>query len=212
MKILQKSIAVIMLMALGIFVLAGCGSKTVPAEETAKALYDLYVLQKTDGAKSIGLTDEEIKKSLDAQKSSSINATRSNFISGGLSISNEKLEEIYAAQTEALKKLSSKIEIVSSDKDVTKVKISTSYLDFVGADTRAAEAALKETNDKKKLAEIYPNKIIEEFKKIQPSSELKEKTFDFKKENLKVSDGTKQAWIPSDITGFATELGKMIMK
>jgi hypothetical protein len=54
-------------------------------------------------------------------------STKSNFVIGGLPITDEQLEEIYQSQMEALRKLTANIEVVSSDKELSQVKISTTY-------------------------------------------------------------------------------------
>ena len=169
------------------FAIVSCKTDTISADQTAGALYNLYVLSNGDECKKLGITDEEIQQVLDTQKSESIKATRLNFTKGGLPITNAELEEIYKAQLEALKKLTPTIKIESEDKDKVVVKISTTYIDLIGADTKAAEEAISEATksgktSKSDISKIYIKHLIENIKGIKNHHQiLKKILFEFKK-------------------------------
>lgn len=198
------------------FALVGCKSNTIPADQTAKALYNLYILSNGDECKNIGLSDEDIQLVFDTQKAQSIKATRLNFTRGGLPITDSELEEIYNAQVEALKKLTPTFTIESEDKDKTIVKISTTYVKFTEADQKAADEAVEEAKNsgktsKSDISKIYIEKLINNLKSIEPSSDSKENTFEFTKQNVNVDGKTKEVWLPENMVDFGKSLSTVVL-
>lgn len=184
----------------------GCSKKEIPADQTAKAFYDLFILQDNTGLQNLGVADDALTQLAETQKKAMKDATKANFIQADLPITDEQLESIYQSQIEALKKLSSTMEVVSSDKEVSQVKISTPYVDMVGADTKAAEDTVTEVlnnqiSDRAKISELYINKLVENIKALTPSTEVKENTFEFEK--------VQEVWVPKEPRSFGATLGNM---
>jgi hypothetical protein len=160
------------------------------------------------------MSDNDLTAISESQSKLIKESTKSNFVIGGLPITDEQLEEIYQSQMEALRKLTANIEVVSSDKETSQVKISTTYIDMIGADTKAANDALSvvqsnQISDKAKISEIYINKLIENFKSLTPSSDVKANTFEFEKVNMNLGKKTEEVWIPKDSISFGATLGNM---
>ena len=223
MKKFKKLIVMITMLALGSgLALTGCGKDEVaPPKTAAKAFYDLYVLTDSTEIIKLGLTEDEAKTILDAQRNAVKQATKKNFTTAGLSIDDAKLNEIVDAQFAALKKLSAEIEEVSVNGDTAEVKITTKYVDIAGADQKAcddAEAqvlALNLTSQSealKKFAEIYSQNIIDNFKAVDPSTDTKNETYTFKKMTYNVGGKNKDIWAPQDANAFGASLGKLIIK
>ena len=192
----------------------GCSKKEISAEQTAKAFYDLSILQDNTGFQNLGVADDALTQLAEVQKKAMKDATKANFIQADLPITDEQLESIYQSEIEALKKLSSTIEVVSSDKEVSQVKISTPYVDMIGADTKAAEDTVTEVlnnqiSDKAKISELYINKLIENVKALTPSTEVKENTFEFEKVKMELNKKVQEVWVPKEPLSFGATLGNM---
>jgi len=147
-KFIKPSIlCIVMLLSLSSIFL-GCSKKTIPIEQTTKAFYDLVILQDSTEFEKLGATNEEITSFAETQKKSMNEAIKEGFEQAGLSITDEQLDEIYKAQIEALRKLKPTIEVVSSDKEVSKVKISTTYVNIVDASNKASDDTISEVQSK----------------------------------------------------------------
>jgi uncharacterized protein YegJ (DUF2314 family) len=85
---------------------------------------------------------------------------------------------------------------------------------MIGADTKAANDTLSDVqsnqvSDKAKISEVYINKLIENFKSLTPSSDVKANTFEFEKVNMNLGEKTEEVWIPKDSISFGATLGNM---
>ncbi|PRR84059.1 DUF5105 domain-containing protein [Clostridium vincentii] len=219
MKKSKKLMAVLMTAILGsALLLTGCGGKIATADVTAKAFYNLYILGDSTEIEKIALTNDESNQILDKLKSTSQDATKNLITSGGLQISDEQLDSIYNAEMEALKKLTVTTEIVSAEKDNATIKLTTTYIDLLTIDTKAAEEAANEANAmsltdqtelNNKIVELYVNNLIEGFKAAQPSIETKEATFECQKQVYIVDGKNKDVWFPVDMETFGGNIAKM---
>ncbi|MDS0524572.1 hypothetical protein NNC19_02705 [Clostridium sp. SHJSY1] len=198
-------------------VLTGCGEKMSSPEETAQAFYDLYVLGDSSKLEKMGVDKAEYESTIEEEKAGFKAATSSVF--SNFTLSEDQLNKIVDAEMGALKKLKAKIETTSTTEDTATVKMSSTNVDISSAFNKALEDARTEVTgmDLKtqeeadtKLVEISVNKIIENLNKLEPSTDTKEETFTFKKEQLTVSGKSKDFWIPEDMTKFGTDLGSII--
>ena len=192
----------------------GCSKSAVSAEQTAKAFYDLIILQDNTEFQNLGVADNELTQLAESQKNLMKEAVKSNFVQAYLPITDEQLESIYQSEIEALRKLSPTIELVSHDKEMSQVKISTPYIDMMGADTKAAEDTFAEVlnnqiSDKAEISELYINKLIENIKALTPSTEVKENTFEFEKVNMELNKKVAEVWVPKEPFSFGATLGNM---
>lgn len=213
-KIMKSSIlCIVMLLSLSLIFL-GCSKKTIPIEQTTKAFYDLVILQDSTEFKKLGASDEEIASIAEMQKKSMNEATKDGFVQAGLPITDEQLDEIYKVQIEALRKLKPTIEVVSSDKEISQVKISTTYVNMVEASTKAGEDTVsevqsKQISDMNKVSEIFIKKIIENINALTPSTDVKSNTFELEKVLMKFGNKTEEVWAPKDSTSFGNDLANM---
>jgi len=108
-KFIKPSIlCIVMLLSLSSIFL-GCSKKTIPIDQTAKAFYDLVILQDSTEFEKLGVPNEEIISTAEIQKKSMNEATKAGFVQAGLPITDEQLDQIYNVQIEALRKLKPKI-------------------------------------------------------------------------------------------------------
>ncbi len=108
-KFIKPSIlCIVMLLSLSSIFL-GCSKKTIPIEQTAKAFYDLVILQDSAEFEKLGVTNDEITSMAEIQKKSMNEVTKAGFVQAGLPITDEQLDQIYNVQIEALRKLKPKI-------------------------------------------------------------------------------------------------------
>jgi len=220
MKRSKKLIAVLMTSILGsALFLTGCGEKPETADVTVKSFYNLYILGDSTDIEKIALTKDDVNQKLEEVKSLTESEIKSNFVAGGLSISDDQLDTIYNAEMEALKKLTVTTEIVPEDKDKATVKLTTTYLDITAIDNKAAKEtgdevnAISLTNQSEldnKIVEVYVNKLIEGFKAAQPSAETKDETFECEKKTYAVDGKNKDIYAPVDMERFNTDINKMV--
>lgn len=219
MKKSKKLIAALMTSVLGATLfLTGCGESSETADVTAKAFYNLYILGDSTEIEKIALTKDESTQILDRLKSTREDAIQEVITSKGFQITTDQLDDIYDAGMEALKKLTVTTEIVSEDKDKATVKLTTTYLDMVAIDAKSAEEAENEVNEmgltdqtewNNKYIEIYANKLVEEFKIVEPSTETKEATFECQKQVYPVDGKKKDVWFPVEMETFIANITKM---
>lgn len=199
--------------------LAGCGKKVEKSDITGKVLYDLYVLGDLSSVEKIGLTQDDAEKVRDTEKDGLKQQTKLNFSKSGVSIDDSKLDDIVNAQIDSLKKLSGTVEIVSEDKESTKVKVTTNYIDVSSIDQKALDDATEEVKAmgltsysevENKLIEVYIKKLINNFNSAEPSKEKNEKTFTFTKQKFNVNGKMQDIWMPEDMNKFGESIGRMI--
>ncbi|WP_346847090.1 MULTISPECIES: hypothetical protein [unclassified Clostridium] len=213
-KFIKPSIlCIVMLLSLSSIFL-GCSKKTIPIEQTAKAFYDLVILQDSAEFEKLGVTNDEITSMAEIQKKSMNEVTKAGFVQAGLPITDEQLDQIYNVQIEALRKLKPTIEVVSSDKEISQVKISTTYVNMVEASTKAgddtiSEVQSKQISDMTKVSEIFIKKIIENINALTPSTDVKSTTFEFEKVKMNFGKKTEEVWVPKDSISFGNDLANM---
>lgn len=211
----NKLMAVLMTAILGsALFLTGCGEKPVAADVTAKALYNFYALGDSADIENIGLTKDEVNQKLEDGKSSSQSEIRTEFEASGLSISNEDIDIIYNAQLEAQKRLTVTTEIVSEDADKATVKVATNYVNINTVISKAQEDAVNEITTKgisseTEAVKIFLNKYIEGLKAFQPSTEIKEATFEFEKKTYNVNGKNKEIYAPVNMDEFYLAIANM---
>jgi hypothetical protein len=198
-------------------VLTGCGEKTAPPEETAQAFYDLYVLGDSSKLEKMGVDKAEYETTIEEEKAGFKAATSTVF--SNFTLSEDQLNKIVDAEMDALKKLTVKIETTSTEESKATVKMASTNVDISSAFTKALDEARTEvmgmnltTQEEAdtKLVEVSVNKIVDNLGKLEPSTDTKEESFTFIKEQLTVNGKSKDFWIPEDMTQFGTDLGSII--
>ena len=216
---MKKFISLVLLIVSFSILMLGCSQKKeISAEQTAQALYDLYIFGDGKESKEIGLTDDEINFILDQQKINEINNINTNFINAGLPISDKELENLYELQKDSLKKLTVDISIEEISENKITLKLSTNYIDIQELDSKAAleaiSAAENLTNDiselsKSDLSKLYIEKLNDNLKSVEPSSQMLEATFTFTKEKFLIDNKAVDVWFPEEPEIFAQTLVNM---
>lgn len=199
--------------------MVGCGEKIESPELVTESYYDLIVYGDTSKLESMGLGSDDVDTLKEEIQTQLKTQTKNNFTASGLKITDEQLENVINAQNEAMKKISCTVEPVSSDKQTAVVTLKTNYLNITEADEKAANEAVKEaqsmgiTSQKElleKATELYINKLIDECKNIEPSSETVEKNMTLKLQSFDVNGKAKKMWAPENPVTFGNDIGTMV--
>ncbi|MBW6409332.1 hypothetical protein [Clostridium weizhouense] len=211
-KILTLLLSILLV---GGIMLTGCGDKGLTAVESAEMLFNLYVKQDTTKAEKLQLKKEELQSFVNQQEKALKSKIESEFKSYGLSISDEKLENICKAQLAAIAKVTPTIELVSEKDGEAEIKIKTTYLEFEKIDEKAADDAVAAyensgiTDEKEllnKMADQYVKNLIEGLNSSTPSTDTAEKTFKLKK------DKETKIYIPDNIVEFFISIDELSIK
>lgn len=214
MKLSKKIISILtMLLCIGVLLTAtGCGAKTTPAE-SAQYFFELTIKQDTTNVDKFGMTEDEAKTLLKTETDATKTQTKSNFTKSGLTISDEKLDAIVAAQYKALKSLTVTTEATSESGKQATVVIKNTYIDFTAIDEKAATDAVESvkalglTDQKEamdKLTAQYIENLLAALNSATPSTDMNEATYEFKEESGE--------WIPSmDSTEFGKQLATLAL-
>ncbi|AUM94225.1 TPA: DUF5105 domain-containing protein [Clostridium botulinum] len=211
MKKAKKSLILSLILLFIPIMVIGCSSKPkVGADETAKILFDFYIKGDKESLSKIKISKEQTEEISKMQKDKTISTIKTNFTAEGLKISDEQVNQIYAARVSALKKLSSKTEVVSQDDKSAQVKLKSTYIDEVALDKKAGMDAVEEVKkmnltDRQeainKAKDIYIKNLIKSYENVKPSSDMKEKTF-----KLTIKEKT---WMPEDMKNFGESIVKL---
>lgn len=181
---------------LGIFLLSllmistmlmGCKPKVGP-DESAKNVFNFLLKGDQAGVAKMGMSQKEIDDAAKEEKKSFDEGLKAVFSSAGLTVKDDKIEEITKAMMESLKKVTIDAQVVSESKDSAEVKIKTTYVDFVAVSKKVVDISLaeiktqKETDQKKlesKFTDLLVKNFIAEFKNAKASTDTKEQTFKF---------------------------------
>lgn len=211
-KILTLLLSILLV---GGIMLTGCGSKGLTAVESAEMLFNLYVKQDTTKAEKLPLKKEELESFVQQQQKVLKSKTENEFKTYGLTISDEKLENICKAQLAAIAKVTPTVELVSEKDGTAEVKVKTTYLEFEKIDEKAADDAIAAyensgiTDEKEllnKMADEYVKNLIEGLNSATPSTDTAEKTFKFKK------DKETKIYIPDNIVEFFVGIDELSIK
>ncbi|EJE7234828.1 MULTISPECIES: DUF5105 domain-containing protein [Clostridium] len=211
MKKAKKSLILSLILLFIPVMVIGCSSKPkVGADETTKILFDFYIKGDKESLSKIKISKEQTEEISKMQKDKTISTIKTNFTAEGLKISDEQVNQIYAARVSALKKLSSKTEVVSQDDKSAQVKLKSTYIDEVALDKKAGMDAVEEVKkmnltDRQeainKAKDIYIKNLIKSYENVKPSSDMKEKTF-----KLTIKEKT---WMPEDMKNFGESIVKL---
>lgn len=211
MKKAKKSLILSLILLFIPVMVIGCSSKPkVGADETTKILFDFYIKGDKESLSKIKISKEQTEEISKMQKDKTISTIKTNFTAEGLKISDEQVNQIYAARVSALKKLSSKTEVVSQDDKSAQVKVKATHINEVALDEKAATDAVEQVKkmnitDRQeainKAKDIYIKNLIKSYENVKPSSDMKEKTF-----KLTIKEKT---WMPEDMKNFGESIVKL---
>ncbi len=188
-----------------------CNEPKKNAADSIKAIYELYILDDTEGITALGMAEEDINAARKTYDESLRETIRAKFSASGQEIEEAVLDELCEARKEALSKMSATVEIVSEAHGKATVVVHTTYFDEIGLDADAfydaREIAQQNTFPSVKeqqvfLMGIYSQNLIEAYQNVSPS----EKTTDITVECV-VQDHT---WVPANMSSFGSDLALAI--
>lgn len=216
-KSITKTLAVIMSALICVVAFAGCGGKSITADQYVSTMYKLIVNGDTKAAKNIGITDKEIK---------TFESEREKAVKEGTESINKSFKEQCNAEVEealittyfdeyfkALAKLSCTAEIASQDGNTVNVKLTSTYLDMVSLTDAAMETAKNnvkaadysaDMDYKKAVLTEYIKALTENMKNFTPGSEKQSTTVTIKKVN--------KNWTYADANTFSQALTTLAVK
>lgn len=189
-------------------------------EYAAKAYYDFYVKQDSSGMIDRGMTEENINAAINQTKEACKEKFIDSFNKEGILYDEKQIEDVINVLLEANKKLSSDVEVISSDKDTGFVKIKSTYFDFNSMIIKVQNETINEFKKKvhsaeeikAKFATVYLKHIKDEALLINPSIDKKEQTFKFIKKKIYVDDKEKEVWVPDNLITFEDAIDSLIIK
>lgn len=193
--------------------LTGCGSPKASPEDSAMALFDLYILRDTASAQEIGLPTDVLESALQTMDSATEETLKDNLATAGLTISDEKLSKIIDARKEAMKKLSASAQVSEKpDKNSAVVTLSVTWYDETALDTAAAEKALEVVQSEnltdvdealERATELYADNLVEAYQNVEIQEGTREVQAVFV-----VTDN--QFWFPENPSSFGYDLGSTV--
>lgn len=214
-KIFKKVIALLTITIMSISMFTGCSKKEIGPEVVTKAMFDLFILDDTTAGESVGITVEQGEELVAAKKDAGIQALQTLFSALGGEVSDEKIEEIYNAQAEALRKTSFETEEISSEKDKKVIKISTTYIDTYALQEKASESLVAkiesgEITDISNMGEVLADILIEEMQNASVSEDKKSFEAEFELTKVDVNGKDANMWLPADTTTFGAQLSSLV--
>ncbi len=195
--------------------LFGCGKTIQPASDVASAFYNLFISGDSTQAKEMfAFTDADIEDITKVQKQGSIQMTKANIAATGYNATDEEAEKMYDAQMEAFKKLTYTAEVTEEDNKNATVVIKTQYYDIAALDEQAAQEALDEYGEEnltdqaavEAFVKLYMDKFVTIMGNAAPAEDQTEVTVQFQKANTDVGGKTELMWVPTNASGFGTDL------
>ena len=205
---MKKHLSILLILCMFILNLTGCSKSSLTPDESVKALYDLYILEKTEGVQALGMSKEDITKVLTSYNQALTDSLTANITSAGLAIEDAKITEIVNARKTALKNMTATCELVSSDEETAVVILKTTYFNEKELDEKAANDALvvcQETDSDDEAAMLsiaasaYADNLIQGYLDVIPSSDYREIVI-----NCTLKDNV---WLPDDMSAFGKNLG-----
>ena len=203
---MKKFLALLLCAAL----MSGC-SGSPDASQTAEALCRLYVHGDTAISDILTGWDGEaikntIKEDLQEQLSENLEAV------GAHILDKDQLEDVTDALLDARKRIPFEVELLESDKESARVKITISSLDLSAADTEAAQSALKAIESEDEESADYIATFVESYLEALQTG-LEEAEIDNEENSFEVSfSKQKGLWLPEDMNGFIAQLGQAMRR
>ena len=205
---MKKYLSSLLKICMAILSLTGCGKPSLTPEESVMALYDLYILENSEGVLSLGMTKEDVTNVLNSYNQALTDSLTANITSAGLTMDDAMIAEIVSARKTALKNMTATCELVSSDEESAVVLLKTTYFNEKKLDKKAANNALDasqeaDSTDEAELLAIatnaYAKNLIDGYLSVTPSSDYKEIIV-----NCTFKDNV---WLPDDMSAFGKDLG-----
>lgn len=203
----------VLILCLSLF---GCQKKQeISPRQSLESLIGLIVFQSTASIETIGMKQEEGQEILDDIKEEAISTLEDTFKSLGLNITTENVEEIFEAQSNALKNATLHIEEneedLKSKKEVRTLKISTNVLPISETLLTSSNKILQkleadEIKDEEQFNEIFINEILEGLNNVFPSEETVSFEVSCVKNTININGKEAEIWLPENMEKFAEDL------
>ena len=205
---MKKYLSSLLIICMTMLIFTGCGKPSLTPEESVKALYDLYILENSEGVLSLGMTKEDVTNVLTSYNQALSDSLTANITSAGLIMTDAQITEIVSARKTALKSMTATCEVISSDEESAVVLLKTTYFNEKKLDKKAANDALAasqeaDSTDEAEILAIatnaYAQNLIDGYLSVTPSSDYKEIVV-----NCSFKD---KVWLPDDMSAFGRDLG-----
>ena len=205
---MKKYLLNLLIICMTLFTLTGCSKPSLTPDESVKALYDLYILENSEGVLSLGMTKEDVTNVLTSYNQALTDSLTANITSAGLTMDDATIAEIVNARKSALKNMTATCELISSDEESAVVLLKTTYFNEKKLDKKAANKALDasqntDSTDEAEMLAIatnaYAQNLIDGYLSVTPSSDYKEIIV-----NCSFKDNV---WLPDDMSAFGRDLG-----
>lgn len=205
---MKKYLSSLLILGMTILTLAGCSKPALTPEESILALYNLYILEDSEGVRALGMSESDVTSILTSYDQALTESLKNNISSAGLTMEDAEIAEIVAARKTALKSMTATCELVSSGEESSVVLLKTTYFDEAALDEKAANDALLASQESDAVSEeelltiatkAYAKNLIDGYLSVTPSDDYREVVID-----CSFKDGV---WLPSDMSSFGKDLG-----
>ncbi len=205
---MKKYLSSLLIVCMTVLTLTGCGKPALMPEESILALYNLYILEDSEGALALGMSESDVTSILTSFDKALTESLKNNITSAGLVMEDAEVAEIVAARKAALKKMNATCELVSSTEETAVVVLKTTYFDESALDQKAANDALLASQESDAASEeelllaatkAYAKNLIDGYLSVTPSADYREITIDCTFKN--------NVWLPANMSSFGKDLG-----
>lgn len=223
---MKKLVTLVAMMSMLCMVLAGCGTKLAPADETISALYDLYVKQDAEPIVSLlGFESEEVAFDAffaeDVDPEATVNEMVDMFSQMGVEMTEEETQAFTDSMIGMIDRAECTAEITSEEGDTTVVTLSIKGFDVNEISNTALETVTEMVNNMTEEEALalstdeeayndYMKQVVQLFTDGFNAAVVSEEAVEVEVEcqKLAVDNNGKEivAWLPVDMDGFASDV------
>ncbi|EKQ57357.1 MULTISPECIES: DUF5105 domain-containing protein [unclassified Clostridium] len=183
--------------------------ESISPGESAKIFWNLVIKEDSSSIERLGYSKAFGERIIKNMNKNDFKTFKNDFKQEGISLSDDKIQEILDALRNAISKNSSNFEEVSKTDNSAQVKVSSTSIDFNSIVTEAENTTKSQIlsgkiTSEQKAMEAFAANLITSINNAQASSTTNDRIFYF----TKVAD----IWIPSDVTNYAESIGEMSIK
>lgn len=218
---IKKKLAVLLSLVLIIsLALAGCKKKEEIPEphKLVEAYYLLFTRGNTEELVKYGNTEAEVKKALNAYKTSMKSSFLTSANSAGNVFKSEDADKVIDAILHSLSKLDYEVKTDKKDeKEGTATVILKSQsinLSSIQTELMAnVQNAVKEgkITDQSQIGTYVLTEMAKLIKKTKPTKEMKEATLKLKLKKVKIKKKEVKRWMPENSYTFETQIGRLLI-
>lgn len=214
-KFFKRVTSIIISFSIVLHLLTGCYAKVLSPEDLVNYIINLYVFNDTSAGSTIGISPEDNQASILKIKEYEIASLRKVFEFDGFNVSESKIEEIYNAKMQILKKINYEIEEVESTHNKKKIKFSTTFFNEpkvlkISAEKLVAKVEAGEITDLSQVGENLANIMIYEINNFIISDEKVSFETEFTKQKFNLNGKNITIWGPNDLNEFRLNIFNLI--